>query len=120
MLVRSRIPQTRTRESARESPSESKCQIWSTRCFVLSRGAAMRRRSRAGGEPTKAQHQQTAARKSRIAPKAVRSRKFEATKVARLTRERKRGVATAGRDSRGTQSHQPLDIRSAKSAQHTD
>src|SRR5262249_42242732 len=32
MLVRSRIPQTRTRESARESPSESKCQIWSTSC----------------------------------------------------------------------------------------
>jgi alkanesulfonate monooxygenase SsuD/methylene tetrahydromethanopterin reductase-like flavin-dependent oxidoreductase (luciferase family) len=31
MLVRSCIPQTRTRESARESPSESKCQIWSTR-----------------------------------------------------------------------------------------
>src|SRR5262245_3174336 len=35
MLVRSRIPQTRTRESARESPSESKCQIWSTRSVLL-------------------------------------------------------------------------------------
>jgi hypothetical protein len=34
MLVRSCIPQTRTRESARECPSESKCQIWSTRWVV--------------------------------------------------------------------------------------
>src|ERR1700726_208074 len=31
MLVRSCILQTRTRESTRECPSESKCQIWSTR-----------------------------------------------------------------------------------------
>jgi hypothetical protein len=51
----------------------------------------MRRRSRAGGEPTKAQRQKTAARKSRIAPKAVRPRSSSAareeTRVARLTRE---------------------------------
>src|SRR5271166_5702148 len=31
MFVRSCIPQTRTRESGRESLSESNCQIWSTR-----------------------------------------------------------------------------------------
>jgi len=52
----------------------------------------MRRRSRAGGEPAKAQRRKTAARKSRIAPKVVRSRKSSAareeTKVAPLIRER--------------------------------
>ena len=51
----------------------------------------MRRRSRAGGESTKAQRRKTAARKSRIAPKAARPRSSSAareeTKVARLTRE---------------------------------
>ena len=52
----------------------------------------MRRRSKAGGEPAKAQRRKTGARKSRIAPKAVRPRSSSAareeTKVARLTRER--------------------------------
>ena len=52
----------------------------------------MRRRSKAGGEPIKAQRRKTVARKSRIAPKAVRPRSTSAareeTKVARLTRER--------------------------------
>jgi hypothetical protein len=52
----------------------------------------MRRRSRAGGEPAKAQRRKTGARKSGIAPKTVRSRNSSAarekTKVARLTRER--------------------------------
>ena len=52
----------------------------------------MRRRSRAGGEPTKAQRRKTVARKSRITPKAVRPRSSSAareeTKVAQLTRER--------------------------------
>ena len=52
----------------------------------------MRRRSRAGGEPAKAQRRKTGARKSRIAPKAVRPRSSSAareeTKVALLTRER--------------------------------
>src|SRR5262249_53139792 len=61
------------------------------RCLVLSLGAAMRRRSRAGGEPAKAQRRKTGARKSRIGPKAGRSRSSlaarEETKVARLTRE---------------------------------
>jgi hypothetical protein len=52
----------------------------------------MRRRSRPGGEPAKAQRRKTAARKSRIAPKAVRPRSSSAArqkaKVARLIRER--------------------------------
>ena len=51
-----------------------------------------RRRSRADGEPVKAQHRKTGARKRRITPKAVRPRSSSAareeTKVARLTRER--------------------------------
>ena len=51
----------------------------------------MRRRSRAGGEPTKAQRRKTVARKRRIAPKAGRpnssSAAREETKVARLTNE---------------------------------
>ena len=52
----------------------------------------MRRRSRAGGEPVKAQRRKTVARKNRIAPKAGRPRNSSAardeTKVARLNRER--------------------------------
>jgi hypothetical protein len=52
----------------------------------------MRRRSRAGGEPAKAQRRKTAAHKSRVASKAARplssSAAREETKVARLTRER--------------------------------
>jgi two-component system, NtrC family, sensor kinase len=52
----------------------------------------MRRRSRAGGEPAKAQRRKTGARKSRIASKAAdpisSSGSDEKTKVARLTRER--------------------------------
>jgi hypothetical protein len=51
----------------------------------------MRRRSRASGEPTKAQRRKTAVRKSRIAPKAARLRSSAAarqeTKVAQLTYE---------------------------------
>ena len=51
----------------------------------------MRRRSRAGGEPAKAQRRKTGARKSRIAPKAARRRSSSdatrETEVARLTRE---------------------------------
>ena len=56
----------------------------------------MRRRSRAGGEPAKAQRRKTVARKSRIAPKAARPRSSSAareeTKVARLTRELKEAL----------------------------
>ena len=51
----------------------------------------MRRRSRAGGEPAKAQRRKTAARKSRVTPKAARGRSSSIAsleaKVARLTRE---------------------------------
>src|SRR5215468_11272055 len=57
----------------------------------LSRGAAMRRRSSTGGEPTKAQRRKTAARKTRVTSKTVRPRYSSAarenTKVARLTNE---------------------------------
>jgi two-component system, NtrC family, sensor kinase len=56
----------------------------------------MRRRSRAGGEPAKAQRRKTVARKSRGAPKAGRPRSSAAagdeTKVALLTRERDEAV----------------------------
>jgi hypothetical protein len=52
----------------------------------------MKRRSRAGGEPAKAQRRKTGARKSRITPKAVRPRSSSAageeTVITRLTRER--------------------------------
>ena len=52
----------------------------------------MRQRSRAGGQPAKAQRRKTGGRKRRIAPKAVRRRGSSAageeTAVARLTRER--------------------------------
>jgi hypothetical protein len=51
----------------------------------------MRRRSRAGGEPAKAQRRKTGARKSRITPKArPRSTSIAnlETEVARLARER--------------------------------
>ena len=51
----------------------------------------MRRRSRAGGEATKAQRRKTAAHKSRVAQKGARPRSSSAarqeTNVARLTRE---------------------------------
>jgi two-component system, NtrC family, sensor kinase len=56
----------------------------------------MRRRSRAGGGSAKAQRRKTGARKSRIAPKAVRPRGSRAageeTVVARLTRERDEAI----------------------------
>src|SRR5262249_11319935 len=51
----------------------------------------MRRRSRAGGEPAKAQRRNAVARNTRVTPKTVRPRHTSAardeTKVARLTRE---------------------------------
>ena len=53
----------------------------------------MRRRSRAGGEPAKAQRRKTITRKNRIARKPVRSRSATTasseTEVAQLTRELK-------------------------------
>ncbi len=60
-------------------------------CLVLSPGEAMRRRSRAGGEPLKARHRKAVVQKRLNAPK-VRGRAALApdreTEVARLTRER--------------------------------
>jgi len=52
----------------------------------------MRRRSRAGGEPAKAQRRKAGSRKTRVTSKTVRPRNSSAareeTKVTRLTRER--------------------------------
>ena len=57
----------------------------------------MRRRSRAGGEPAKAQRRKTVPRKSPVPSKAARpdssSAAREETKVARLTRERDEALA---------------------------
>ena len=68
----------------------------------------MRRRSRACGEPAKAQRRKTVARKSRVGSKAAdpkcSSAAREETKVARLTRERdaalQRQTATADENTR--------------------
>src|SRR6516164_4825545 len=68
----------------------------------------MRRRSRAGGEPAKAQRRKTEAHRSNIAPKVMRPRSSsvarEETKVARLTRERDEALqqqaATADENTR--------------------
>ena len=77
----------------------------------------MRRRSRAGGEPAKAQRRKTVARKSRSAPKAGRPRSSAAagdeTKVARLTRERDEALAkqTATSEILRVISQSPTDVR---------
>ena len=59
--------------------------------MLSAHGDAMKRRSKAGGEPTKGRRRKTGARKTRITPKALRPRSSSAasqeTKVARLTRE---------------------------------
>src|SRR6476469_2920461 len=63
--------------------------------LVLNPGTAMRRRSRAGGEPAKPQRRKTEARKSRITSKARprgSSITREETEVARLARERDEAV----------------------------
>jgi hypothetical protein len=68
----------------------------------------MRRRSRAGGEPAKAQRRKTGARKTRITSKAAgpesSSAAREKTKVARLARERdealQRQAATVDENAR--------------------
>ena len=77
----------------------------------------MRRRSKAGGGPAKAQRRKTGARKSRIAPKAVRSRGSSAadedTKVARLTRERDEALARQNATSEILRviSQSPTDVK---------
>jgi hypothetical protein len=77
----------------------------------------MRRRSRAGGGPAKAQRRKTGVRKSRIAPKGVRSRNSsdagEDTKVARLTRERDEALArqTATSEILRVIRQSPTDVR---------
>jgi hypothetical protein len=77
----------------------------------------MRRRSRAGGKSPNAQAPKAAARKSRIAPKAVRSRgssaASEETKVARLTRERDEALARQSATSEILRviSQSPTDVR---------
>src|SRR6516165_1465231 len=85
-----------------DEPSTS-ASLTSPRCLVLSRGAAMRRRSRAGGEPIKGRRPKTPEPKRSSAPKAPAARSNSAvgrqeTEVARLTRElsgeRKQRTAT--------------------------
>src|SRR6516162_11125200 len=77
----------------------------------------MRRRSRAIGEPTKAQRRKTVARKTRVASKAARpnssSTAREETKVARLTRERDDALArqTATSEILRVISQSPTDAR---------
>ena len=77
----------------------------------------MRRRSRAGGKSPNAQAPKAAARKSRVAPKAVRPRSSSAareeTKVARLTRERDEALEqqTAISDILRVISNSPSDVQ---------
>ena len=77
----------------------------------------MRRRSSAGGKSPNAQAPKAAARKSRIASKAVRpsssSAAGEETKVARLTRERDEALArqTATSEILRVISQSPTDVR---------
>ena len=78
----------------------------------------MRRRSGAGGEPTKAQRRKTAARESGVAPKAVRPRSSfvagQQTKLVRFNSELNEGYG----DGRSVAGHEPLDTQSAGRARH--
>ena len=86
-------------------------------CLVLSLGEAMRRRSRAGGEPVKTRRRKTAARKRGNAPKAVRNRSVsipsKETEVARLTRELNEALLreTANSEILGLISKSPGDLK---------
>ena len=77
----------------------------------------MRRRSRAGGEPAKAQRRKTGARKRRITPKGVRPRGSSAageeTTVARLTRERDEALEQQAATAEVLKVTKPLDVRSS-------
>jgi hypothetical protein len=74
----------------------------------------MRRRSSTGGKSPNAQAPKAAARKSRIAPKAVRPRSSSAarkeTKVARLARERDEAREQQTANVRGAAPHQPVQV----------
>ena len=69
MLGKYLMQQRKLADSQQPCWSRRRCASLPARCLVLS-GEAMRRRSKAGGEPAKAQRRKTGARKSRIAPKA--------------------------------------------------
>ena len=86
-------------------------------------GDAMKRHSRAGGEPIKGQRRKTPEPKSRNAPKAPPARSNlsvgrEETEVARLRPElnEAREQQTATGDV--LTSHQPFELRSAGRARH--
>src|SRR6516225_3762813 len=75
----------------------------------------MRRRSRAGGEPAKAQRRKTAVRKSGVTPKGVRGSAAvgHETEIARLSRERDEALArqTATSEILRVISQSPTDVR---------
>ena len=99
------------------------CYASLARCLVLSLGAAMRRRSRAGGEPAKAQRRKTGARKSPHCAKGRAPSQFIGCPRGNKSRaaypRAKRGAPAAIRDFRGAPGHQPLGLRSAECARHT-
>ena len=63
----------------------------------------MRRRSRAGGEPAKAQRPKTGARKSRITPKAARTRSSSAAREE----QKCAAYSRAGRGTSVANGHRP-------------
>ena len=117
--IRFRFHTTKTHLRHRSHPTEVRrtidecASLTLPRCLVLSRGAAMRQRSRAGGKPPKAQAPKAAARKSHIAPKPVRPRgpsiAREETEVARLTRELTRRESSRRQQRKfcGSSAHRP-------------
>ena len=68
----------------------------------------MRRRSSAGGEPTKAQRRKTAGRKSRLAPKAVRPRSRSAA------REGNKGRAAYSRADQALEQQTAITIENTR------
>ena len=99
------------------APDRFQCASLSIYCaLVLSLGKAMRRRSRAGGEPVKTRRRKTVTLKRRNAPKAVRNGSVsvpsQETEVARLTRERDEALLreTANSEILGLISKSPGDL----------